>query len=97
MPRRCVRALRIGDSDTLSDDYWALHKIFNDNYFKVDGNFEHIYALSEGELVFLYWELVHTRVSSPLVKMNIRVFKEYLIDEFMNRKYKRGRYREKTN
>lgn len=94
MPRRCVRALQLGDSDNLSDDYWALHTILYDLKFKVDKNFKHIYALSESELVYLYWELVHSRITHPLIKMNVRVFREYLVDEFMNRKYKRGRYKD---
>ena len=95
MPRRCVRALKLHDTDTLSDTYWTLHSILYDKNFKVDANFDNIYSLTESELVYLYWELVYTKVLSPLIKMNVRVFKEYLIDEFMNRKYKRGRYSEK--
>ncbi len=94
MPRRAVRALAVGDTDCLSENFWLLHSVLYDKDFEVDGNFEVIYSLTESELVYLYWELVHTRVHSKLIKMNVRVFKEYLVDEFMNRKYKRGRYSE---
>lgn len=99
MPRRVVRALRLGDSENLSDNYWTLHSVLNNRNFDIEKNVDVIYELLENELVFLYWELVHTRVYSPYVKKNIKIFKEYLIDEFMNRKYKRGRYKdnEKTN
>lgn len=95
MPRRKVRALRVGDSTNLSPAYWKLRDIIWDRNFKVDDNFEAIYSLEEHELVYLYWELVYTKELSPLIKMNIRIFKEYLVDEFMDRKYKRGRYSEK--
>lgn len=97
MPRRAVRALRVGDSENLSSNYWKLRDILWDRNFKVDDYFDTIYSLEEHELVYLYWELVYTKSLSPLIKMNVRVFKDYLVDEFMNRKYKRGRYSEKSS
>lgn len=97
MPRRKMRALVVGDAECLSDNFWLLHSVLYDKDFNVDGNFDTIYKLTEGELVYLYWELVHTNVISKLIKMNVRVFKEYLVDEYMNRKYKRGRYSEKNS
>lgn len=91
MPRRVVRALRLEDGYELTDNYHRLRSILYDKNFEV--NRSDLYCLKEKELVYLYWELVHTRVYSPKVKENIKLYREYLIDEFMNRKYKRGRYK----
>ena len=93
MPRRVVRALRLGDSDNLSDTYWTIHNGIYDKKFDVTDIDELIIRLDESELVYLYWELVHSKMNANWVKLNSLYVREQLIDEFMNRKYKRGRYK----
>lgn len=93
MPRRVVRALRLGDSDNLSDSYWKLHNGITDKRFDVTKTEELINALNEPELVYLYWELAYSRAKTNWTKLNTMYLKEKLTDEFMNRKYKRGKYK----
>lgn len=93
MPRRCMRALELGDSDNLSDNYWKLHNGVFDKRFDVMKTEELITALSESELVYLYHEMQYSDKRANWTKLNIWYLRERLLDEFMNRKYKRGRYR----
>lgn len=93
MPRRCVRALKLGDSDNLSDNYWKLHNGVFDKRFDITDIEKFITALSESELVYLYWEMEYTKNKANWTKLNALYLKEQLLDEFMNRKYKRGRYK----
>lgn len=93
MPRRVVRALQLGDSDNLSDNYWTLRNGIYDKKFDVTDTEELITALSESELVYLYWELKYAKYTTNWAKLNAYFLREQLTDEFMNRKYKRGRYK----
>lgn len=94
MPRRAVRALQLGDSDNLSENYWKLHNGLYDKRFDVTECSETVYSLREEELVYLYWELVYSKTpQAKWVKLNSLYLREMLTDEFMNRKYKRGRYK----
>ena len=94
--RKVVRALRVGDSDNLSDNYWALHEVLYERNFDVFAQDKVITALSENELVYLYWELVHTKIHAVFVRTNVRVLRWMLLNEFMDRKYKRGKYGKKN-
>lgn len=93
MPRRCVRALQLGDSDNLSDNYWKLHNGIYDRKFDVTDTEELITALSESEVVYLYYEMKYISKKTNWTKLNALFLEQQLLDEFMNRKYKRGKYR----
>ena len=93
MPRRCVRALQLGDSDNLSENYLILKNGIYNKRFDVTESDETIWALQEPELVYLYWELVYSKPQAKWIKLNSVYLKELLTDEFMDRKYKRGRYK----
>lgn len=92
MPRVAVRALRLEDSAGLTENYNALREVLYKKNFDVLKCDKVIYRLNEGELVYLYWELVYTKVHAVNVKTNVYVMKQKLVKEFMDRRYKRGRY-----
>ena len=96
MPRVVVRALRLEDSAGLTENYNALREVLYKKNFDVLKCDKIIYQLKESELVYLYWELVHTKVSAVNVKTNVYVMKQKLLKNFMDRKYKRGRYGKKN-
>ena len=98
MPRRTVRQLRGGETEHLTQNYWAIKGITlsNDSTDEdlYDAKCKYLPLFNEDELAYSYWEFVHLFTRSKQTKERVRLMREYILTEFMDRKYKRNAYKE---